>query len=67
MTFCDSHNKWLFSVTLNSAFGIYTKSEQYILWTIMALTTNNRTNSAMKNKRKVSTDAVAYAYVTVVR
>jgi len=33
----------------------------------MALTTNNRTNSAMKNKRKVSTDAIAYAYVTVVR
>ena len=33
----------------------------------MALTTNNRTNSVLKNKRKVSTDAVAYAYATVVR
>ena len=58
---------WLLLVTSVSGFGIYTKSEQYILWTIMALTTNNRTNSAMKNKRKVSTDAVAYAYATVVR
>ena len=58
---------WLSIVTLNSAFGIYTKSEQYILWTIMALTTNNRTNSVLKNKHKVSTDAVAYAYATVVR
>jgi len=33
----------------------------------MALTTNNRTNSVMKNNRNVSTDAVAYAYLTVVR
>ena len=60
---------WLPIVTLISAFGIYTNSEQYILWNIMALTTNNF-SSALKGKKSRSaqrTEAITYAYMTVVR
>ena len=65
-----SHKMWLYSVTLERGSALYTDSECYSLWNMMALATNNRNSSVLKNKtvtKAQSTDALVYAYMTVVR